>query len=162
MDLIVGLGSNRGDRLNYLEKALQALEKEVGKLVKKSSIMETEPWGFEADENFLNRVAWFETDLSAKKVLKKCQSIEKNLGRVRSQSQRYTSRTIDVDILFYGDCVLNTAELVIPHPLIAYRNFVLYPLQEIIPDFTHPVLQCKIKDMKLQTPPESNTKTNRT
>lgn len=160
MDLIVGLGSNMGDRPGYLKKALQTLEKEVGILVKKSSIMETEPWGFEANENFLNMVAWFATDLSAKEVLAKCQSIEKNLGRIRSQNQRYTSRTIDVDILFYGDCILNTTELVIPHPLIAYRNFVLYPLQEIIPEFTHPVLQCKIKDMLLQTLPSNNTETN--
>lgn len=154
MELILGLGSNQGDRLNYITQAMQALEAQVGTLTKQSSIYETEPWGFETEVLFLNIVASFNTTLSAEDILTRCHSIETDLGRTRSTLHRYMSRTIDIDILFYGNNIINTSDLTIPHPLIVYRNFVLDPLKEMIPEFIHPVLQCRIKDLKIKTLPK--------
>jgi 2-amino-4-hydroxy-6-hydroxymethyldihydropteridine diphosphokinase len=137
------LGSNMGNKAEYIELALLELEKNVGKLLQESSLYETEPWGMPDSEVFLNRVAVFQSDLKPIDILLKCLEIEKNHGRIRNASV-YEQRTLDIDVLFIDDLVLKTSELQIPHPKIAERRFVLKPLAEICPEFIHPVLKKSI------------------
>lgn len=133
------LGSNLGNRLDFLGQAKKDMVDHVGTLIKASAIYESEPWGFVNENRFLNQVLIFTTDLSPEKLLKNIQQTEDKLGRVRT-FDRYSSRTIDIDILFYDTVVLNSHLLTIPHPQIPFRNFVLAPLNEVDPDFIHPVL----------------------
>lgn len=112
-----------------------------------SSFIETEPWGFESKDKFINSVAVFETLLSPLEALKVCNETEYALGRRRNNEVGYSSRTIDIDILFCEDKIISTEQLQVPHPLIDKRNFVLIPLKEIVPDFVHPLLNKKIKDI---------------
>ena len=150
IEIVLGFGSNLGDRASLISEAYSMVEKSIGKLVKKSSIIETKPWGFDSEDLFLNSVACFLTNLSPIECLEEIHTIEKSLGRVRKNIKGYQSRTIDIDILFYGKEVINESNLVVPHPLIAFRDFVLIPLKEIIPEYEHPVLKQKIKDINLQ------------
>ncbi|MDD3667902.1 MAG: 2-amino-4-hydroxy-6-hydroxymethyldihydropteridine diphosphokinase [Bacteroidales bacterium] len=148
MKIVLGFGSNLGDREEYILSAYRLLEKELGVLIKKSSFIETSPWGFESDNSFINSVAVFETKKTPLEALEICNKIEKELGRQRNPEHKgYQNRTIDIDILFYEDIVLDTPTLKIPHPLIAERDFVLTPLKEILPNLLHPVLKKEIKDI---------------
>ena len=131
------IGGNQGHRLELLRQACANIEEQVGKIVKLSSVYETEAWGFEAEQNFLNQAVMVETNLSAEYVLQKALSIETQLGRVR-EGDGYASRTMDIDILFVDDKCYNMPNLIVPHPRIHERNFVLVPLCEIMPDFVHP------------------------
>jgi 2-amino-4-hydroxy-6-hydroxymethyldihydropteridine diphosphokinase len=128
----IGIGSNVGGR-----KAIEFLS-EVGRVIRVSSLYYTEPVGYKEQEDFINAVAAVETDSSPAELLSRCRSIEDRLGRTRTV--RWGPRTIDLDILLYGDLVLDEPELVIPHPLMATRKFVLAPLVEIVPTAFHPVL----------------------
>ncbi len=130
----LGLGSNLGNRLSYLEKAIEMIKKLPLTQVKKiSSIYETEPVGFKPQDYFLNCVVEISTDLSPHELLKKLQEIERLLGRNREKEIRWGPRTIDIDILFYGDLKIDTQDLKIPHPQVFKREFVLKPLREIAP-----------------------------
>ncbi|MEZ4999923.1 MAG: 2-amino-4-hydroxy-6-hydroxymethyldihydropteridine diphosphokinase [Bacteroidales bacterium] len=133
----IGIGSNIGDRNGNLLRATEYLSDRTGKVISLSGIYETEPWGFSAGTPFLNMAAGVETALLPGELLKELIDIETGMGRVRSGSG-YQSRIIDLDILFYDDLVLNTEALVIPHPLLHRRSFVLDPLAEIAPDLVHP------------------------
>jgi 2-amino-4-hydroxy-6-hydroxymethyldihydropteridine diphosphokinase len=133
----VSLGSNMGDREENIDQAI-ALLAEAGRVTAISSLYATEPVGYKEQEDFLNAVAAVETALSAPDLLARCLSIEDRLGR--SRSMRWGPRTIDLDILLYGDAILNTPTLQIPHPRMAERKFVLEPLAEIAPAAVHPVL----------------------
>lgn len=146
------LGSNSGDKRETIEKAIAILSGKAGRMVNVSSYYETEPWGFECFELFLNRVAIFDTQLSAEKFLDICLETEQLLGRTRPTDSRYASRTIDIDILFFGSEIIDTATLTVPHPRMALRNFVLVPLNEIMPDFIHPVLHKKISGLLSECP----------
>ena len=137
------LGSNLGDREGLLDSAREKLNEKAGKVIKSSSMYETEPWGFEAENSFLNQVIIIETDHKPANLLFTLQDIELDLGRKRCNKQ-YESRLIDIDVLFYGDEIINTKDLIIPHPRIQERMFVLKPLMEISPDLTHPVLEKSI------------------
>lgn len=109
-------------------------------LVERSSAYITEPWGFEADEWFLNELLVVETDWEPDDLMDRLLEIETELGRVRHpEIQGYQSRTVDLDILYYGDRVIDTEKVTIPHPLLHLREFALKPLCEVIPDFIHPV-----------------------
>lgn len=109
-------------------------------LVERSSAYTTEPWGFEAEEWFLNELLVVETELEPDVLMDTLLEIEKELGRVRHPGQKgYSSRMVDLDILYYGDRIVNTEKVTIPHPLLHQRKFALMPLCEIIPDFLHPV-----------------------
>jgi len=144
----LGLGSNKGDRFNYIQQATQAIEQEIGTVEKTSSFYETEPWGFNDDIRFINQVVKIDTRLSAECVLKHILSIEKQLGRIRAQgAQKYSSRVIDIDILFYDNQHISLTDLEIPHPHIHQRCFVLKPMSEIAPDFVHPVFQTSIQSL---------------
>lgn len=145
----LSLGSNLGPRETYLRKALQALDKELGSLVKCSSFYETLPWGFSSDCLFLNAAACFDTLLSPEEVLAVTQQIEKSLGRKeKSRQGQYADRCIDIDILLYDDRVIETPDMILPHPHMAERMFVLEPLAEIMPHMLHPQLRKTILQLK--------------
>ena len=147
MKITVIFGSNTGDRQKTIEKAEALLSERAGILLKSSSYYETEPWGFECNDSFLNRIATFDTSLSPQEFLDICLDIEQELGRIRLDRARYQSRTIDIDLLFCDSLSLNTPQLIVPHPRLAERNFVLVPLCEIMPDFIHPVLRKSIRQL---------------
>ena len=145
----LSLGSNLGPRETYLRKALQALDKELGSLVKCSSFYETLPWGFSSASLFLNAAACFDTLLSPEEVLAVTQQIEKSLGRKeKSRQGQYADRCIDIDILLYDDRVIETPDMILPHPHMAERMFVLEPLAEIMPHLLHPLLRKTILQLK--------------
>jgi 2-amino-4-hydroxy-6-hydroxymethyldihydropteridine diphosphokinase len=138
--VFLGIGTNLGNRKSNLEQAVARIEEYIGPVLISSSIYETEPWGFQAKDKFLNQVLEVETELSPSGLLGRILMIESLSGRTRSQKQ-YTSRLIDIDILFYEDMIFNEESLKIPHPLLHERKFVLVPLCEIAPDLIHPVLK---------------------
>jgi 2-amino-4-hydroxy-6-hydroxymethyldihydropteridine diphosphokinase len=147
----LGLGTNLGRREENLRKALSALEQHVGKLLKCSSFMETAPWGFPSDNAFLNAVAMLQTNLSPSNLLAATRQIEISMGRIdKTKSAQYADRTIDIDILFYDDLTLNNKDLVIPHPLLCQRLFVLLPLEEIAPELMHPLLHKSIHQLRIE------------
>ncbi|HEX2975522.1 MAG TPA: 2-amino-4-hydroxy-6-hydroxymethyldihydropteridine diphosphokinase [Bacteroidales bacterium] len=148
MKIYLGLGSNLDDREANLTEAVDRIGTIVGNVIRTSSIYETEPWGFTTDEQFLNMVVEAETDLNPADLHEQTKKIETRLGRIKDkEEEEYTSRIIDIDILFYEDVIVNDVDLRIPHPLIEERNFVLVPLNEIAPDFVHPVLKKKISEL---------------
>lgn len=152
MKVTVIFGSNTGNRQEIIEKAISALALHAGEIMEMSSYYETEPWGFDSPEVFLNRIVLFDTALSPRDFLASCLQTEQQLGRVRHTGPRYQSRTIDIDILFYESIILNTPELTIPHPRITERNFVLIPLNELMPEFRHPVFNEAIADLLKKSP----------
>ena len=136
VELYLSLGSNQGDREHNIEHAVSMLNIELGKPYKViSSLLETEPWGFESSHPFLNAVCRVDTVLTPHEVLAVTQDIERMIGRTKkSVNGCYSDRPIDIDILIYDDCRLNTPELTIPHPLMHKRDFVMKPLGEIAPE----------------------------
>jgi len=140
------LGSNLNDREHLLSMAIKELALRIGEINRTSSIYETEPWGFESSEPFLNQVVRVATSLSPKALMKEIIRIELNLGRKRNASG-YASRTIDIDILLYGDKVIKEDGLTIPHPRMAERLFTLIPLGEIDGNLIHPVLGITISEL---------------
>ena len=133
----IGLGSNMGDRIAACRQAFELLGK-AGRVSKVSSFYCTEPVGYEAQEEFVNAVAELETNLAAAALLALCHRIEDELGRKRVL--HWGPRTLDLDLLLYGDVIINRPEFVVPHPLLEMRGFVLVPLCEIAPQVVHPVL----------------------
>lgn len=133
----IGIGSNIGDREANCLRAVEFLA-EAGRVIAVSSLYCSEPVGYRSQEDFINAVVALETGRSPLDLLAACQSIEDRLERKRTV--RWGPRTIDLDILLYGDLVMTLPELVIPHPLMAVRRFVLVPLAEIAPGAMHPVL----------------------
>lgn len=139
------LGSNKGDRLWMLSEAMKKISF-MGEIVSRSSIYETEPWGFGSEENFLNTAVELHTCYSPAEILCEIKSIEIQLGREPFMGG-YRSREIDIDILFYDSDIIFREDLVIPHPLIPQRKFALVPLSEIAGDFIHPVANKTISEM---------------
>jgi 2-amino-4-hydroxy-6-hydroxymethyldihydropteridine diphosphokinase len=133
----ISIGSNVGDKQVNCRKAIDHLV-ELGRVISVSSLYYTEPVGYKEQEDFINAVAAVETSCSPSELLSRCHSIEDRLGRRRTV--RWGPRTIDLDILLYGDLVMNQPDLVIPHPLMTRRKFVLAPLSEINPEVVHPIL----------------------
>ena len=137
-EVVLGIGGNKGDRAGFLQKAVEALSQQAT-LVGYSQIYETEVWGGVATAgNFLNQVLLFHTQMDPTVFLEVIQGIEKQLGRTREQ--HWGDRTIDIDILYFGDQVWNSPSLTLPHPYLAQRSFVLQPLAEILPNKIHPIL----------------------
>ena len=133
------LGSNLGDRLDYLEKARNKIKRLAGKIVAISSIYQTAAWGKTEQAPFLNQVIGVQTKLNPEDLLKATQFIETDLGR--THEEKWAARTLDIDILFYGDQIINSSTLTIPHAGIAERRFTLEPLVEVEPEFIHPALK---------------------
>ena len=140
----LGLGSNMGERQDYLERALNFLSQRL-RIGKVSSIYDTEPVGNVNQPRFLNMVCQVYTSLPPMALLTLGKGIESKLGRVSGKSN--APRPIDIDILFYGDHIIETPELVIPHPRLTERAFVLIPLAQIAPDLVHPVNGKTIKEL---------------
>ncbi|GEP80497.1 2-amino-4-hydroxy-6-hydroxymethyldihydropteridine diphosphokinase [Staphylococcus carnosus] len=144
----LGLGSNVGDREHQLKEALRLLDAQQGiKVTRVSSLYETAPVGYVEQPDFLNLCAEIETDLTPQAVLKNGLDIEQQLHRVRKE--RWGPRTLDIDILLYGNKIIEDQDLSIPHPRMAERAFVLIPLQEIAPEAINPRTQTKIKDIEV-------------
>ncbi len=141
----IQLGSNIGERESFITKSMYKVEDDIGKIITASSIFETTAWGNENQNNFLNSVIKIKTPFDAFTILQKSQEIENNLGRERSD--KWGERTIDIDILFYNNKIINTKELTVPHPLIQKRKFVLVPLSEIAPNYMHPILKKNISTL---------------
>ena len=133
----LGLGSNQGDRLEQIQKAIQLISERVGNVVRQSSIIETKPWGFTSGSQFLNGAILVESDLKPREILEITKQIERELGRVY-KGVAYRDRTIDIDILLYDDYNIDTPDLQIPHPLMFQRDFVMIPLREICPEIKNP------------------------
>lgn len=147
-EVLLSLGSNMGDRAENLRRAVALIGEGAGKVTAVSAIYETEPWGFSADTPFYNMAAIVQTTLPPPEFLAVLLAIEEKLGRVREPgAERYTSRPIDIDILLFGDRVIDTEDLIVPHPRLHERMFVLAPLNEIAPDKVHPVLNRSIRDL---------------
>jgi 2-amino-4-hydroxy-6-hydroxymethyldihydropteridine diphosphokinase len=132
------LGSNLGNRKEVLEKAVELLSEKVGIIIKQSRDYETAPWGVTNQPDFLNLAIEIQTNFKPLEVLEQTQSVENQLGRIRKE--KWGARLIDIDILFYGNEIIDKPNLKVPHPLMQERDFVLTPMAEIAPDFVHPVL----------------------
>lgn len=146
----LGLGSNLGERISYIEKALS----EIGKIkdtikTRSSSIYETEPWGNIKQDYYLNCVIEIETGLDAGNLLKELKDIEKKLGRI--YNKKWSEREIDIDLLFYGGEIIQNDFMKVPHPQIENRRFVLIPMNEIAPGFIHPVFKKTITELLKDT-----------
>ena len=150
--VILHLGSNIGLRNQYLQRARQLLEAQVGKLVASSAIYRTSAWGIENQRDFLNQAFCFKTQLPPAQVLEIALNTETKLGRKRQE--RWGERIIDIDIIFYEDLTLDTPKLVIPHPWLQERRFVLVPLNDIAPNWVHPILGKTVSDLLMICPDE--------
>jgi 2-amino-4-hydroxy-6-hydroxymethyldihydropteridine diphosphokinase len=140
------LGSNLGDRIYLINKAIELIGEQVGVNLKTSAVFLTEPWGTDNALPYLNLALSLSTDKTAVDVLSLILSIEAELGRIRNGSLN-APRTIDIDIVFYGKHIVNTEKLILPHPRMHLRRFVLQPLSEIEPDFIHPVLNLSVAEL---------------
>lgn len=136
------LGSNLGDRERIVNQACEMIGEKCGVIVEKSRLYESEPWGFDAEQWFLNQVVQIVTTIPPDALMLTLLSIENVLGRDRSTPHKgYASRPIDLDILYYGDKIIDTQIITAPHPRLHQRRFTLLPLCDIAPDFMHPLLK---------------------
>ena len=147
------LGSNVGNRIENLKKAIGLIESECGKIKSISSVYETAAWGLKEQNNFLNEALCIYTSLTAKVLLKILKNIEKETGRTKTV--KWGPRVIDIDILFYGEEIIDTPELKIPHPYLHERKFTLVPMNEIAPHFLHPVLHLTVNELMKKCVDES-------
>lgn len=139
------LGSNLGDRKKYIASAISEISATLGIIEISSSLYETASWGKHDQPDFLNQVIELKTNLNPKDLLTGVLNIEIKLGRKRIQ--KWGSRVIDIDILLYGQQIVNEPELSIPHPFLAFRRFCLMPLNEIAPKFVHPILKKTMQEL---------------
>ncbi len=140
------LGSNVGKRRAMVEKAKFLLKAHCGPIIKESSMYVTEPWGEENQAEFINQVIQLETYQNCRSLLESCQRIEEHLGKYKTST--YGPRKIDIDILFYNNKVINEEDLIVPHPRLHERNFVLDPLSEIAAEYIHPIFNVSIDQLK--------------
>ena len=143
--IYLSIGSNKGNRYSFIKEALRLIRKDIGKVVLMSKIYETKSWGFHSDD-FLNICIMIKSELFPAELLNKLKNIEDRIGRIRN-STKILAREIDIDILFYSDKIVNNEDLIIPHPRLHLRNFVLYPLNDIASDFIHPILLKPINEL---------------
>ncbi len=160
--LFLLLGGNQGDREATLRHATDLIQQRIGSVADSSALYQTAPWGdFAAGEqpqDFLNQAVKVHTRLTPAECLSQALAIEQELGRVRSgkPTQGYASRPIDIDLIFYGSLVLHTADLILPHPRMHLRRFVLTPLCDIAPDFIHPVFNKTLSQLLSECPDDSS------
>ena len=145
--IILSIGTNIGDRQANIANAITALG-QIGKVVTVSPIYTSEPWGFESENGFYNIALILETSLSPLDLLYATQQIERDLGRTAKTTTSYTDRIIDIDIIDYNNQTIDTQTLTLPHKLMHKRNFVLYPLADIAPDWQHPILKLTAAELK--------------
>jgi 2-amino-4-hydroxy-6-hydroxymethyldihydropteridine diphosphokinase len=147
------LGTNLGNKEGNLSKAVCALKK-LGKVKKLSAIYETEPWGFADERNFFNMALSLETELTPFELLAEILKIEVSIGRTRQEKQ-WVAREMDIDIIFWDNEIINEEELVIPHPHLKNRKFVLVPMNEIASGLIHPLYRKTVKQLLSECPDES-------
>lgn len=153
VETVLLLGGNMGDSAELCRKAVELIEKQIGETTRVSSLYGSEAWGFETEQDFINQAVVVRTSLPPHRVLVLTLEIEARLGRKRS-GNGYSSRTMDIDIIFYGSEIIDTPRLTVPHPRLHLRNFVLVPLCEIMPDFVHPVFGKNIRQLLDECPDE--------
>ncbi len=136
----MSLGTNLGNRHNNMLTAIALLSERVGKILALSALYETEPWGFESENTFLNVALSMETEFQPMELLSITQDVEQEMGRTAKSNGSYQDRLIDIDLLTYDQLIWESPILVLPHPLMHEREFVLKPLVEIAPDLVHPIL----------------------
>lgn len=146
------IGGNVGNRISNLETAINFIEKQIGNIIRRSSIYETDAWGNTNQPDFLNQVLLVQTKLNAAECMQQIFSIENKMGRIRDKKN--APRIIDVDILFFNDEIINESDLIIPHPQIQNRKFVLIPMNELASQLIHPVLKKTINNL-LSTCPDT-------
>lgn len=149
---LLSTGSNQGNSLQILQMANFLIEQRVGSIIKQSSIYKTAAWGKTDQPDFYNQALAVETPFTPKMLVQKLQNIEKSLGRQRKV--KWGPRLIDIDIIFFDQYVIKSEELIIPHPEMQNRNFVLFPLAEIAPNFKHPLLKKSLKTLVEETTDE--------
>lgn len=159
--IILSIGTNIGDRERNIENAVKALG-EIGKVGAVSPIYTSEPWGFESENGFYNIALILESELSPLDLLRETQRIEKELGRTTKTTTEYADRVIDIDIIDYDEQIITISQqstvnslLTLPHPLMHLRNFVLYPLADIAPEWRHPILKLTAQELKERSEDES-------
>jgi 2-amino-4-hydroxy-6-hydroxymethyldihydropteridine diphosphokinase len=145
--VILGLGSNIGDSKHNILKAYDQIENDLGPILAKSSFYQSPSWGFKANQDFVNSVIFIQSSHSAEQLLKLIKIIEKNMGRSPKTAEGYESRVIDIDILDFSGVTLERDNLILPHPLMSERAFVLRPLAEILPNWIHPKSGLEIKEL---------------
>ncbi|MBR5238127.1 MAG: 2-amino-4-hydroxy-6-hydroxymethyldihydropteridine diphosphokinase [Paludibacteraceae bacterium] len=145
--IILSIGTNIGDRQANIANAITALG-QIGKVITVSPIYTSEPWGFESENGFYNIALILETSLSPLDLLYATQQIERDLGRTAKTTTSYTDRIIDIDIIDYNNQTIDTQTLTLPHKLMHKRNFVLYPLADIAPNWQHPILKLTATELK--------------
>ena len=144
----LSLGSNKGDRIGYVQQATSLLSATDGiNIIRTSAFYETEPWNMVSNTWFVNAVIEIKTSLLPEALLTECQRIEKQLGRERENEDAYDDRTIDIDILLYNKEIINEKNLVIPHKYFHLRAFTLVPMLELAPDLEHPILHKSVTDL---------------
>ncbi len=148
--IILSTGSNLGDRRAVLAAASQSISRFIGPVLCASGLYETAAWGLTDQPSFLNQALKVDTLLSPEAVLEKITEIEQHLGRIRDQ--KWGPRLIDIDLLYYGSVIIHEENLVVPHPEIPQRRFVLEPLMDIAPDWIHPELNLSTRELLEQTP----------
>lgn len=146
----LGLGTNIGNKRKNMVTAAALLAERAGDVLSLSSFYETEPWGFDSENTFLNAALELETSCSPMELLRLTQQIEQEMGRTQKSDGSYHDRIIDIDILLYGNEIIHTEELVVPHPLMQHRLFVMQPLAEIAPSLVHPVLQKSMYELYME------------
>ncbi|MGM0551223.1 MAG: 2-amino-4-hydroxy-6-hydroxymethyldihydropteridine diphosphokinase [Bacteroidota bacterium] len=151
-EVILLLGSNMGNREELLQQARETLNSKIGTITQLSELYETEPWGFEAQHDFLNQVVTLQSELDAHTLLSRTQEIEAHAGRVRAADGRFISRTLDIDILFYANQQIDTPELQVPHPHLHKRRFTLIPLTDNHAEMQHPTLHKTIRQLLDECP----------
>lgn len=144
----LGIGTNQGDKQCNIVRAIEKLSLALGTPTDTATVIESEPWGYNSPNSYLNTVVAFETTLSPLELLETTERIERDLGRTaKSDAKGYSDRIIDIDILFYGNTVFKSKRLTIPHPLLHERIFVLQPLAEIAPQLIHPIIKKNINEI---------------
>lgn len=153
--IILSIGSNKGDRLKNIQECIALIHRKVATVIKASRLYQTPAWGFEG-ESFYNAALLVHSHKPAEKVLQEVLNIEKELGRTRTETTTYTSREIDIDIIAYGNQVIKTESLEVPHPRMHQRHFVLQPLLDLQLDYIHPILKRNIAEL-IKECPDSNS-----
>ncbi|MBK8490978.1 MAG: 2-amino-4-hydroxy-6-hydroxymethyldihydropteridine diphosphokinase [Saprospirales bacterium] len=142
---LLHLGSNMGNRMENLKEACRQLEQKAGRILQKSKVYETQPWGKPDQPDFLNMAVRLDTKSNPEALLRTIHLIEAEMGRVREE--KWEPRIMDIDIALFADLVIQTPELTIPHPEMHLRNFVLVPLLDIAADWVHPILKESLEDL---------------
>lgn len=149
-NVFLSLGSNMGNRFEYLQNAVDLIFEEIGSVLKISSVYETPAMGFDGDP-FLNCAVWINTSQKPQKVLKSVLGIEKKIGRIRNNSEGYSSRPIDIDVILIDDMIINTEKLTVPHSEVEKRKFVLQPLNDLNSELIHPISKKNIGEILAET-----------